>query len=76
MLQPTTSNLRAEMARCRLKANAIAKSIGIHKNYLYMMLRDERPMKGNMAYKIGAAINRLQREEIFMVPPDLGEGSV
>lgn len=67
-LRPTPSNLRAEMARYQIQAKEVALAMGMSTNRLYILLREEKPMRGMIPYNIAREINSIVGKDIFETP--------
>lgn len=53
---PTAADIRAELARRRLKLYRIAPRIGLHPNNLSLVLQERRPLSPDLAERIMRAI--------------------
>jgi plasmid maintenance system antidote protein VapI len=53
---PTAADIRAELARRRLRAFVIAAKVGVHPNNLSGILHERRPLSPELAERIMRAI--------------------
>jgi plasmid maintenance system antidote protein VapI len=54
---PTAADIRAELARHRLKLYLVAARVGIHPANLSMMLNEHRPLSSDLAQRLMQAID-------------------
>jgi hypothetical protein len=53
---PTAADIRAELARHRLKLYLIAPRVGLHPNNLSLVLQERRPLSPHLAVRLMRAI--------------------
>jgi plasmid maintenance system antidote protein VapI len=53
---PTAADLRAELARRRVKLYVIAPRVGMHPNNLSLVLQERRPLSPDLAGRLMRAI--------------------
>ena len=55
-------DMRAEMARHRIKQYELARAIGVHRVFMNYMLNGRRPMSTEMGHRIAVELEKLKAQ--------------